>query len=436
MKSLVLAFAGFLLSYCISAQNLYFPPLTGNTWETISPGDLGWCTNEIDGLYNHLELNNTKAFILLKDGKIALEKYFGTFTGDSIWYWASAGKVLTSFLAGMAQQEGKLSISDTSSQYLGPGWTSLTPEQEEKITVRHQLTMTTGLDDGVPDNYCTLDNCLIYLAEAGTRWAYHNAPYTLLDEVLQAATGSNLNIYLNQKIKAPTGMNGLFVPLGYNMVYFSNARSMARFGLLIMAGGNWNGNLIMSDTIYFNEMISPSQDLNKSYGYLWWLNGKESFMVPGFQFVFSGWICPNAPEDMIAALGKNGQIINVVQSKQLVLIRMGNAPDNNEIGITLNDSIWYYLNRIIDCTGTSAENHINKQTLTVYPNPASGLVKIVVPFPGCELELLDNNGIFIKHLHVNNQDCIIDMHGLRPGLYFIRWISGQEVIIKKLILAG
>ncbi|MEZ5069123.1 MAG: hypothetical protein R2847_11860 [Bacteroidia bacterium] len=38
--------------------------------------------------------------------------------------------------------------------------------------------MTSGLDDGVPDNHCTYDSCLVYLADAGTRWAYHNAPYT------------------------------------------------------------------------------------------------------------------------------------------------------------------------------------------------------------------------------------------------------------------
>ena len=158
-----------VLSFGSKAQSLYFPPLTGDEWETVAPSSLGWCDERIDSLYDLLEENNTKAFIVLKDGKIVLEKYFGTFVQDSAWYWASAGKSLTACLVGIAQQEGFLSIEDTTSSYLGEGWTACTSDQEEKITIRHQLTMTTGLDDQVPENYCTLDTCLIYKADAGTR---------------------------------------------------------------------------------------------------------------------------------------------------------------------------------------------------------------------------------------------------------------------------
>ena len=119
-------------------QSLYFPPINGNEWQTLSPASLGWCEERIDSLYNLLEENNTKAFIVLKDGKIILEKYFGTFQQDSVWYWASAGKSLTACLVGIAQQEGFLSIEDTTSTYLGEGWTACTPDQEEKITIRHR----------------------------------------------------------------------------------------------------------------------------------------------------------------------------------------------------------------------------------------------------------------------------------------------------------
>jgi hypothetical protein len=73
-----------------NAQTLYFPPLSNTaTCDTISPASLGWCINEIDALYNYLQQQDTKGFIVLKDGKIVLEKYFGTFTKDSLWYWAA-----------------------------------------------------------------------------------------------------------------------------------------------------------------------------------------------------------------------------------------------------------------------------------------------------------------------------------------------------------
>ncbi|MBL4649616.1 MAG: serine hydrolase [Aureispira sp.] len=132
MKSFLLfCFLLFTISNNSFAQNLYFPPTFGNTWDTIHPSSLNWCPQKVDSLKNYLATKNTKAFILLKDGKIVLEEYFGTFTKDSIWYWASAGKSLTAFTIGIAQQENYLNIQDTTSQYLGQGWTNCMPFEEE-----------------------------------------------------------------------------------------------------------------------------------------------------------------------------------------------------------------------------------------------------------------------------------------------------------------
>jgi len=76
-------------------------------------------------LYAYLNQNNTRAFLVLQNGKIVIEKYFGKniqqnadFTASSNWYWASAGKTITAFLVGMAQEEGKLNINLRSNTYL------------------------------------------------------------------------------------------------------------------------------------------------------------------------------------------------------------------------------------------------------------------------------------------------------------------------------
>lgn len=337
----------FLITLVVKLQaQLYFPPNSSSNWETTAPSTLGWCDNKIDSLYTFLEESNSVAFILLKDGKIVLEKYFGEQTSSSYWYWASAGKSLTSFMVGLAQQEGYLDLNDKTSTYLGTGWTSCTPEQENQITIRNQITMTSGLDDMGVDPYCTDDSCLVYIADAGSRWAYHNAPYTLLDGVIEKATGTTLNNYTATKVKTPTGMDGFYFKQDYNNVFYSTARSMARYGLLILNQGNWNGNQILTDTVYFHDMINTSQEMNKSYGYLWWLNGKESYMMPQSQFVFPGKLCPNAPDDMVSALGKNGQFINIIPSQNIVWIRMGNAPDNMLVPSFLNDDIWKYINEL------------------------------------------------------------------------------------------
>jgi CubicO group peptidase (beta-lactamase class C family) len=216
-----------------AVSQYYFPPDNQTVWDTLSPSVLGWCNSETEKLYQFLNANNTKAFILLKEGKIVLEKYFNGHSAAANWYWASAGKTLTAFVVGIAQQEKLLNINDKSSDYLGKGWTNCSPEQENEITIRHQLTMTSGLDDGVSDPYCTNGSCLKFKAKAGNRWAYHNAPYTLLDKVIEKASGQSLNVYTTQKVRTQTGMNGLFIQQDFNNVFFSTARSMARFGLLI-----------------------------------------------------------------------------------------------------------------------------------------------------------------------------------------------------------
>ena len=116
-----------------------------------------------------------------------------------------------------AQESGYLSINDVSSKFLGKHWTTCTDEQENKITIRNQLTMTTGLNDGVSDNHCLVDSCLNYIADAGTRWAYHNAPYTLLEKVLTNATGQNINLFTANKLKNLTGISGSWFTIDYDL---------------------------------------------------------------------------------------------------------------------------------------------------------------------------------------------------------------------------
>jgi CubicO group peptidase (beta-lactamase class C family) len=432
MKSFGISFIFLiqLLGSDIKAQNLYFPPLTGNTWETLSPDSLGWCQDKIDALYDFLETTNTKGFIYLKNGKIVLEKYFGTFTQDSIWYWASAGKTLTAFMVGLAQQDGFLTLNQKTSDFLGNGWTSCTPEQENQITVWHQLTMTSGLDDGVSDAYCTLPSCLLYKADAGTRWAYHNGPYTLLDGVIESATGVSLNQYVNQKIRTTTGLTGLFVQIGYNNVFFSRLRSMARFGLLMLNNGNWNGNQIMTDQAYFNQMITTSQDLNKSYGYLWWLNGKSSYMVPGLQLQIPGKLFNLAPNDMYSALGKNGQIINVIPSRNEVIVRMGNTPGEGEVSVLYNDSIFKRINEL-PCVLSTASTSLN-QKFELSPNPASNFILVNGLIANEPIDVLNPLGQTVLKFTSTETTFILDVSSLQNGVYLLRKNDGKTLkFIKK-----
>jgi CubicO group peptidase (beta-lactamase class C family) len=358
----------FFLGTLSSLKAQYFPPVTGNQWDTLSPARFGYCNDRIDSLYELLDQQNSKAFILIKDGKIVLEKYFDKFTQDSLWYWASAGKTLTSAVVGVLEGQGKLQLTDKTHQYLGKGWTSLTQIQEDSITVRHQLTMTTGLDDAPATADCTSPSCLKYKAAVGTRWAYHNAPYTLLDQVISAASGKTLNQVIFSEFTGATGLKVAYIKVGDNNVAFSTPRNFARFGVLLLNGGKWGSKHVIPSN-YFAAMTASSQSLNPSYGYLTWLNGKDKFMIPQSQFKFNGDCMPGGPSDLIMALGKDGQQIMVSPSENLVWIRMGESPDtkNPLVNFALGEEIWQKVNQL-NC-GSSSTEGIAKDVL-IFPNPA------------------------------------------------------------------
>jgi CubicO group peptidase (beta-lactamase class C family) len=420
MRTIFYAFTAFFLlkNASITAQTLYFPPTTGTTWETVTPQSLNWCADRVDSLTTFLGSRDTKAFIVLKNGRIVLEKYYGTFTQDSAWYWASAGKTMTAFLAGIAQQEGLFNINDSTSKYLGVGWTSLPSAKERLITVRNNLTMTTGLDDAVPDQDCTLPSCFVYKADAGTRWAYHNAAYYMVQTVIEKTSGLTMNQYTTQKLYAKTGITGLWA----NNILFSKPRSMARFGLLLLNKGKWNQEVILSDTAYFRAMTNTSQNLNKSYGYLTWLNGKGSFMLPTSQFVSPTNLVPSAPADMYCALGKNDQKIYVVPSQNLVVIRMGDKAGTTSLNALSNfdNEIWQRISAL-NCTGVATSESFDNQQFSVYPNPAKDVVNLTfksIPsdFTG---QILDINGRILKTF---KNEKTIAIHDLPNGFYALKLI--------------
>ncbi|MCL9808421.1 serine hydrolase domain-containing protein [Flavobacterium luminosum] len=328
-------------------EKMYYPPLTGTTWETQSMTSLGWNQNAVQPLKDYLIQKNTKSFIILVNGRIVMEEYFNGHDANSVWYWASAGKTLTATLTGIAQQEGKLNINHKVSTYLGTGWTSETAAKEDLITCKHLLSMSSGLDDEYNADLVDPAN-LIYKADAGTRWAYDNV-YVKLQDVVTEATGQTWNTYFNTKLRDKIGMstNGFWVNTNDGLrIYWSNTRSMARFGLLALNKGKWNGEQILNET-FFNEATSTSQNINLGYGYLWWLNGKASYHLPGSQLQFNGSIIPSGPNDMFMALGKNDQKIYVVPSKKMVVIRMGDAADKVNLALSdFDDVLWQKINAL------------------------------------------------------------------------------------------
>jgi CubicO group peptidase (beta-lactamase class C family) len=227
---------------------------------------------------------------------------------------------MTSYLVGSLRTEGKVALDDSVSRWLGSGWTRTSRKNERAITVRHLLEMTSGLDDSFHR-----------AAAPGKRWEYVNDAYHQLHPVLERASGTSLQ---------PLSRRLLFGPIGASSARWSprfgrdpngrpllglelTPRDMARFGLLALAHGRWGGTRVVPEG-YARRALASSQQLNPSYGFLWWLNGKTSHQLPGpAPHPIAGPLVPSAPADTVAALGAGDQKIYVVPSLDVVVVRQG-----------------------------------------------------------------------------------------------------------------
>ncbi|NER10165.1 CubicO group peptidase, beta-lactamase class C family [Muriicola jejuensis] len=354
-KTLILLSSLLFLTNCSKDDNnttpepdsgMYFPPVSGINWETTSPSELGWNETALQPLKDYLAEKNTKSFIILVNGRIVVEEYFDGQTAADTWEWNSAGKTLVGTTTGLAQEDGFLNIDAQVSDYLGEGWTNMTLEKEDLITPWHLLTMTSGIDD--TKQLVVKDN-LTYLADAGTRWAYGNVFQKLIDVVAEAGN-QEFEAYFNTRLKNRIGMDGFWNYGAIFTIYHSTARSMARFGLLALNNGNWDGDQVVNES-FFIDSHNTSQDINTSYGYFWWLNGKSVFMLPGGQEQYTGPLVPNAPLDMFAGMGALDQRVYVVPSRNMVVIRMGNAADpaNPAFAISgFDNELWARISAVTD----------------------------------------------------------------------------------------
>jgi CubicO group peptidase (beta-lactamase class C family) len=406
MRALLLLL--LLTSPLLHAQT-YFPPTDGGEWETIDPSTLDWCPEKIDTLLSYLEARNTKAFMILKDGRIAIEAYFDAHTQNTLWYWASAGKTITATLVGKALEDGQLELDDPLSEYIGTGWTSCDSIDEAERTIWHALTMTSSFSNSIFYWDCTEPECYQCTGlNPGEQWHYHNGVYRRLLEVVEVATGLNRNAYTDEVLESVTGMSGFWA----ENLYISQHRDMARFGWLALNGFVWDGVPVLNEAEYIESMTSPSQALNPSYGYLWWLNGQDGFYLP-LNFNFNeGWLVPSAPGDMYMALGANDQKVYVVPSEGLVVTRQGDeAYEFTPASSSFDTELWELISDL-GCEPLSTREEMMEK-LRIHPNPTEG---------GIDLPLQEGFSSFAIY-STSGQLIIEGLPGeylpLPPGIYLV-----------------
>ncbi len=300
----------------------YFPPIDGSTWETIEPSRLGYDTAALSAALDWAGAQRTTAVVVVWRGRIVAERYWRGWTLSKDSIIASAGKSVLSALVGELSRQGQLALDSTALRYLGSGW-SRSPTTESRITVRHLLGMMTGLDDS-----------LKFVVSPGTRFYYNNPAYYQLFAVLQSISGQSINVLSRRLLFDRIGMSSATWRLNVDTgepgwVLSCTARDMARFGLLALNRGRWNGQPILADSAWFTASWRSVPPDNGGYGLLWWLNGGASYRTPGPYFLptQNGALIPSAPTDLVAALGKGDKKIYVSPGQELVVVRHGEDAD-------------------------------------------------------------------------------------------------------------
>lgn len=311
-RSLLVAIAFFFGADHLVSQEFYFPS-PNKKWESVTPESLDWDVKKLEEVCAFVSETHGKSFLILQDGKIVVERYWTTAGAAHSQYVMSCGKSITAFLVGIAKEQNKLRLDQPVSDFLGTGWSKASPTEEKAIRIEHLLHMTSGLNTK-----------LEYEGPPGTIWRYNTEAYQQLHPLLEKAVGTTMQEFSHRSLFEPLGMtNSRFRFHSFVM----NALDMGRFGLMILGRGQWNSQVIMEDQTFFNAMLDSSQNLNRSYGYLWWLNGKESYRIVGRQRgAIPGHLVPSAPKDMVSANGKGGQRIFIVPSLRMVVIRLGDTP--------------------------------------------------------------------------------------------------------------
>ncbi len=258
-------------------------------------------------LDSFLERTAGEAFAVWEDGAMVHEWYRtdASYTRDI----ASSQKSILSLLVGRAIGDGLVLFDTPIDDVLGRQWTP--HGQSVGITVEHLLSMSSGLDDAFD-----------VIAAPGERWLYSGA-FAALFDVVTAVTARELNDVAQEWLLVPAGASnsmfyerpaGLFAPIGLR----STVPDLIAMGQLVLDGGP--PGLVDG---WLDLSFAPGQPFNRSYGLLWWLNGQESFVLPGPDAQFPGPLVPSAPNSMVAALGKDDQKLYIVPASRLVVARLG-----------------------------------------------------------------------------------------------------------------
>ncbi|MTI30530.1 serine hydrolase domain-containing protein [Xanthovirga aplysinae] len=283
--------------------------------------------NQLEAAVNKVfgEDKKTKALLVVHDNQLVVEKYGKGFNKDTKTLGWSMTKSITSALVGILTKQGKLDIHQPLAV---EAWKK---DNRKTITLHHLMQMNSGLtwreDYGdISDvtkmlykkadmgNYALQSS---FEKEPGENWLYSSGSSNIVSYLIR-------NVFENDDEYFSFPYRELFMKIGMHSITlepdasgtfvgssyaFATPRDWARFGMLYLNDGVWNGERILPEG-WVDYSTTPAKGSGGKYGVQWWLNRSKHEL-------------PDCPEDIFFCDGFQGQRIYVVPSKKLVVVRLG-----------------------------------------------------------------------------------------------------------------
>jgi CubicO group peptidase (beta-lactamase class C family) len=325
-----------------------YPPSANQAfeWETVTPESQGMASNKLDALKEDLAARKTRAFVVIRNDRIVYEWYAPNHSAKAKHGTASLAKAIVGGLSlGVAMTDGRVKLDDRVSKYI-PQWRN--DPRKSSITLRHLGAHVSGMEDAEADGIAhekltgwkgdfwkrldpPLDPFTIsrdqtpLLFNPGEKLQYSNPGIAILSYAVTASLGNapvkDIRTLLRDRVMRPIGVPDEEWSCGYGKTYMVDglplvaswgggsytARAVARIGRLVLRRGNWDGRQILSREAV--RQITGSAGLPGNCGMGWWTNASGRY--------------DKIPRDAIYGAGAGDQVLLVVPSLNLIVVRNG-----------------------------------------------------------------------------------------------------------------
>jgi CubicO group peptidase (beta-lactamase class C family) len=308
-------------------------------WRTCRPEEVGLSSDKLIEVYEYAANPHirTQGIAIIRKGYIVGEGYFRGFTSRSRHESFSVAKSFSSALIGIAIDKDMIDNIDEKVSEFYPEWKRPgTQEEKKRMTIKHLLTMTSGLQWNEEDYYRDRSQNDVYIMigsvrdyiqyvlnkptihEPGQHWYYSSGDTTLLSGIIEKSTGMKAYDFALENLFEPMGLSDIIWladPAGHTITAWGiqgTVREFAKFGYLYLKKGRWENQQLVPVN-WVEESLQPISENVEKYGYQWWL-------LPALR----GYKEANIPAKTFLAWGIFTQQIFVIPEKELVIVRLGN----------------------------------------------------------------------------------------------------------------